>query len=96
MAVSKKAMRNPEKWASVSTSPTFRAALLGDPCVYCGNPSEDREHVVPKSEGGKDKDNIVGACRDCNSKRGSKPFLLWMIERGFLHAIHDQPSPGGV
>jgi hypothetical protein len=37
-----------------------------------------REHVVPKSHGGKDiLDNLKISCARCNNKRGSKEFELF-------------------
>lgn len=45
-------------------------------CQYCG--SQDRksmtvDHVIPKSMGGKSTwENLVCACKDCNSKKRSK------------------------
>lgn len=37
-------------------------------CWYCGDPSEDVDHVIPVSKGGKtDHANLVPACRPCNN-----------------------------
>lgn len=53
-------------------------------CWYCGcevepsyagaaNPrSPTRDHVVPRSKGGRDRDNIVLACRACNNRKRSR------------------------
>lgn len=72
-------------------------------CFYCGIECEDRksnrdnrdcvmseDHIIPKSHGGTDDlDNLVLACRACNSQRGSfsaEDFLiLKMAERGFFN-----------
>lgn len=45
-------------------------------CAYCGNhfrPKElTRDHVLATSRGGKDVwDNVVAACKPCNSRKGS-------------------------
>ena len=46
-------------------------------CVYCGvkfnkNIKPERDHVIPISKGGNNiKENIVPACRSCNSIKGS-------------------------
>ncbi|KPM46648.1 HNH endonuclease [Jiulongibacter sediminis] len=44
----------------------------GNKCVYCGNSRElTLDHVIPKSRGGKTNwDNLVAACRRCNSRKG--------------------------
>jgi len=44
-------------------------------CMYCGQVFASqllsRDHVVPKSRGGKDKwENVVAACRRCNQYKG--------------------------
>lgn len=44
----------------------------GHKCAYCGKPSQrlHREHVIPASRGGGfTADNIVPACRSCNSRK---------------------------
>lgn len=55
-----------------------------DPCVYFGREikksNRTREHIVPKSAGGKgDWGNIVSACLHCNVARSSIPLLLWLV-----------------
>ena len=46
-------------------------------CLYCGRVFADasltRDHVVPKSRGGKDDwDNVVAACKRCNHHKGNR------------------------
>jgi 5-methylcytosine-specific restriction endonuclease McrA len=43
-------------------------------CAYCGRPAEAVDHVVPASRGGDfyDPDNLVAACRSCNSRKGDR------------------------
>ncbi len=46
-------------------------------CQYCGvkfHPSElELEHIVPRSRGGKSSwDNLVAACRTCNSRKDNR------------------------
>lgn len=44
-------------------------------CVYCGKYSIKLtiDHVIPRSRGGKSTyDNMVTACNNCNTKKGSK------------------------
>jgi 5-methylcytosine-specific restriction endonuclease McrA len=44
-------------------------------CQYCGDRADSIDHVVPRSRGGSDEwDNLVAACRTCNStKRNRTP-----------------------
>lgn len=44
----------------------------GGRCQYCGVSSDlTLDHVIPKSKGGRSTwDNLVTACRRCNSKKG--------------------------
>lgn len=49
-----------------------RAVLLRDGyrCQYCGDAAESVDHVVPRSKGGAHAwDNVVAACRRCNSHK---------------------------
>jgi len=49
-------------------------------CVFCGaldNLSTD--HLIPKNRGGDDSaDNLVIACKSCNSSRGDKGIFEWL------------------
>lgn len=52
-------------------------------CVYCGTTSTvlEMDHVVPISSGGTHtKENIVPACRACNSRKWKKPLSLFMFD----------------
>jgi 5-methylcytosine-specific restriction endonuclease McrA len=49
-----------------------RAIFLrdGHRCQYCGAAAENIDHVVPRSRGGMHSwDNVVAACRPCNSRK---------------------------
>lgn len=56
----------------------------GQICNYCG--SEDKlalDHILPKKLGGKDDaENLIFACRKCNSSKGKKDLMEWMSFRG--------------
>jgi len=46
-------------------------------CAYCRKKSQEltRDHIIPLSKGGSDNiDNIVPACRSCNSRKWDKPL----------------------
>lgn len=48
-------------------------------CVYCGIPATEQDHLIPFFRGGANTaDNVVPACKTCNSKKGKKPLLLFL------------------
>ncbi|MGI9667898.1 MAG: HNH endonuclease [Acidimicrobiia bacterium] len=52
-----------------------RAVFLrdGHRCQYCGASAENIDHVIPKVQGGQHKwDNVVAACRRCNTRKGGR------------------------
>ena len=56
----------------------------GQICNYCG--SADKlalDHIFPQRLGGKDDaENLIFACRTCNSSKGKKDLMEWMAFRG--------------
>jgi hypothetical protein len=57
----------------VPAVPTVRIGVGG--CVYCGATSDlTRDHVVPKSAGGR---LTVPACRRCNTAKGAEDVAHW-------------------
>ena len=55
-------------------------------CVYCGEilPGEKLtlDHVQPRMRGGDQSEgNLVAACRDCNTEKGSAPAWAFLAER---------------
>jgi len=48
-------------------------------CVYCGAAQHlSGDHIIPPSKGGRDcGDNLVLACRSCNSSKRDTDFLAW-------------------
>ena len=54
---------------------TRRAVFARDDwrCQYCGAAAENLDHVVPRSRGGSHSwDNVVAACRRCNSRKENR------------------------
>src|SRR5437762_13937955 len=54
---------------------TRRAVFARDEwvCQYCGAPAENVDHVIPRSRGGQHTwDNVVAACRRCNSRKENR------------------------
>lgn len=48
-------------------------------CVYCGaTDALSLDHLIPRLRGGEDAaDNLVTACRPCNSSKGGRDVLEW-------------------
>jgi hypothetical protein len=64
------------------------------PCVYCGLPSTDKEHVIPKSftQALSDMDEVlperlylVPSCRECNSMASNDVFENVAQKRRYIH-----------
>lgn len=57
--------------------------ILPQACAYCGGREHlAADHLLPKSRGGAHRgDNLVWACRSCNSAKGSKDVLVWLQEQ---------------
>lgn len=57
--------------------------LLGNVCIYCGEPKRlERDHKIPVSQGGTDDiTNIVPACRTCNTKKSARTSNAYIAYR---------------
>lgn len=52
-------------------------------CAYCATKTEkpEMDHVIPLAGGGSHNiDNIVPACKSCNSSKRDRPLLVWMYQ----------------
>ncbi len=56
----------------------------GQICNYCGSTEKlALDHIFPQKYGGQDNaENLIFACRTCNSSKGKKDLVEWMIFRG--------------
>lgn len=56
----------------------------GQICNYCGSDEKlALDHVFAQKMGGKDDaENLIFACRSCNSSKGKKDLMEWMNDRG--------------
>lgn len=57
----------------------------GDTCAYCGaRGANNIDHIIPVARGGSyDMDNLVVACKACNSKKGAHlPYEIGMYPNG--------------
>lgn len=60
-----------EEWIDILKEHKFRCAYCG--CGFTLFDRETRDHIIPISKGGNNiKENIVPACRSCNSKKHNK------------------------
>jgi hypothetical protein len=59
-------------------------------CGYCKTePFTSLDHLVPQfSGGGHSADNLVPACKSCNSSKGKRDFLDWMVVREQFPPLH--------
>ena len=63
-----------EKWKIASS----------DACCYCDSELQlTLDHLIPQFKGGEHSaDNLVVACRSCNSSKKALDLLEWMAKRG--------------
>jgi len=68
----------------------LKIALAGS-CHYCGDDSNlSLDHLIPQFRNGEHSaNNLIVACRSCNSSKGSLDFLEWIAKKGRF-------PPGGV
>jgi len=61
----------------------------GQICNYCGSSEKlALDHIFPQIFGGKDDaENLIFACRKCNSSKGKKDLIEWMNFRGQFLAL---------
>lgn len=61
-----------------------------DFCCYCGNESDlTLDHLIPQFKGGRHSaDNLVVACRSCNSSKKALDLLEWMDKRDEFPPLH--------
>lgn len=56
--------------------------LTGDPCCYCGAPSEHIDHIDPLARGGETTtENLTAACLKCNVGKSAQPLLMFLLAR---------------
>ena len=61
-----------------------RQKLTGK-CVYCNGPGTSVDHLIPRLAGGPDSaDNLVTACKSCNSSKGGRDLYDWASRQEFF------------
>ena len=63
--------------------------VLPQACCYCGSREYlSADHLIPTKRGGANTgDNLVWACRSCNSSKGARDVLEWLAVRNQFPAI---------
>jgi hypothetical protein len=58
-------------------------------CYYCGSTAKlSVDHLIPRIKGGADEsDNLIWACRSCNSSKRDKDMLKWMFDKELFPSI---------
>ena len=64
-------------------------------CIYCGATADSSgahlhlDHIIPQSKGGADtSDNLVVACRSCNTTRKAMSLAEWSRFVAAAHNLH--------
>jgi 5-methylcytosine-specific restriction endonuclease McrA len=61
----------------------LKLAEHGRACAYCGSPGKlTVDHLVALKSGGSNSiENLVPACKSCNSSKGTAPVAAWLAGR---------------
>ena len=73
-------LRDGEIFISDTIREWEREQELPKECVFCGSGQDlTTDHLIPHSRGGDDSaDNLVLACKSCNTSRGGKGIFEWL------------------
>lgn len=74
--------------AAIEPLADFVAQLIqeGNMCTYCGSTNKplESDHIVPLSRGGSHtEDNLVAACRSCNSSKHARALEEWLQDQPY-------------
>jgi hypothetical protein len=54
-------------------------------CAYCEDPATSLDHIVPRfKSGSSNRNNLVPACRRCNSNKASSEVETWYSQQEFF------------
>ncbi len=62
-----------------------RIMSFSQKCTHPEGRRITREHLIPRSKGGKGGANVVAACYRCNAARGDKPWLSFYCSPAVTH-----------
>lgn len=61
-------------------------------CVWCASADAlTREHLLPRSRGGRGNANVAPACTVCNHERGSQAPIAYVRARARQHPAYRPP-----
>ena len=63
--------------------------ILPQSCCYCGSTDNlAADHIIPRKEGGLDiGENLIWACRSCNSSKSATDMLEWLQSKNMFPSI---------
>ena len=63
--------------------------IYPESCCYCGSKDNiQMDHLIPQIKGGQDgADNLVWACRSCNSSKRDRDVIVWLESKGWEPSI---------
>jgi len=54
-------------------------------CGYCGDQATSLDHIIPRfRSGSSNRNNLLPACRRCNSSKASTPVETWYQSQDFF------------
>ena len=54
-------------------------------CGYCGDAATSLDHIVPRfKSGSSNRNNLIPACRRCNTNKASSGMETWYQEQSFF------------
>jgi hypothetical protein len=57
-------------------------------CVYCKADATSLDHIVPRfKSGSSNRNNLVPACRTCNSNKASTKMEEWYVQQEFFDEL---------
>jgi 5-methylcytosine-specific restriction endonuclease McrA len=57
-------------------------------CAYCGDPATSLDHIVPRfKSGSSNRNNLIPACRRCNSNKASNTVEAWYRQQDFFNQV---------
>jgi len=54
-------------------------------CGYCGDEATSLDHIIPRfRSGSSNRNNLIAACRRCNTNKASAKMEDWYIQQAFF------------